>query len=39
MEHHIINKETISKCYVVIYSIMQHHNGTIIDRRTMIKTQ
>ena len=26
-------------CYIVIYSIMQHHNNTIIDRRTMIKTQ
>ena len=23
-------------CYIVIYSIMQHHNDTIIDRRTMI---
>ena len=29
----------IKECYIVIYSIMQHHNDTIIDRRTMIKTQ
>ena len=27
------------RCYIVIYSTMQHHNDTIIDRRTMIKTQ
>ncbi len=25
--------------YIHIYMFMQHHNDTIIDRRTMIKTQ
>ena len=30
---------TTWECYIVIYSIMQHYNDAIIDRRTMIKTQ